>query len=105
MKHNNDYINITYALMQVFLIDAERNLVDVSYSFEGNYLTLQIVLTENTTLSKNTSDKINSILNSHIVIMNVLHISKNKFNESLGEWLPKEYSWLKYLLFSKSYLI
>lgn len=91
-----------YALMQVFMFKADKSVLDISYSVNEKNLTIQVVLLEGYTLSNEKIDNIKNSLIGFDVVIKEFYLTKEQFNESKGEWLPKYYEWLDYLLISKA---
>jgi predicted amino acid-binding ACT domain protein len=102
MEYNSEYINIKYALISAFLFKADSNILDISYNVQSDTLTIQVVLLEGAILSETLKEKAKINLPELDIVINVIHLTKEEFNENKGEWLPKHYQWLNYLLFSKA---
>lgn len=102
MKYNIDHIDLQYALIHCFLLKADVNIVDISYSISEENLTLQLVYLEGFTLSQIKIDNIKKALSNFNIVLIELYITKEQFNENSGEWQPRYYNWLDYLLFSKA---
>jgi hypothetical protein len=101
-NYNYEYINTQYALMEAFLFKVDKNVLDISYSVDVNKITIQVVLLEGFTLSQERIKNIKDRLSNVDVIITELHLTKEQFNENKGEWQPKYYKWIGYLLFSKA---
>ncbi len=102
---NDVHINISYTLMETFMVKADKNLLDISFMIEGKIITIQIVLLTGATLSISTLNKLFTSLHDYEVVIKYIHLSKEQFNESKGQWSPKSYDWIGNLLFSKSEII
>lgn len=102
MEYNIDYIDLKYTLINCFLINADKNVLDISYSINDNKIAIQVVLLDGFTLSQERVENINERLSSFDVAITELHLTKGQFNDSKGEWQPQYYKWLDYLLFSKA---
>lgn len=102
MEYNIDYINLKYNLINCFLLKADKNVLDISYSLDGKNISFQVVLLDGFTLSQERVENIKERLSSFEVAITELHLTKEQFNESKGEWQPQYYKWLDYLLFSKA---
>ena len=102
MKYNRQYIDLEYALIQTFLINAQRSILDISYNRDGNNVSIQIVLLEGYSLSDSIIQKMAKTLSAYSVSIKEIHIPKADFNKSKGEWRPAGYEWLSHLLFSKA---
>ncbi len=102
MEYNIDYTKLKYTLINCFLIKADKNVLDISYSLDGKKLFIQLVLLDGFTLSQGRVENIKERLSSFDVTITELHLTKGQFNESKGEWHPQYYKWLDYLLFSKA---
>lgn len=102
MKYNTQYLDVKYALIKTFLINADKDLLDVSYDLVNENLKVQVVLIEESNYSNQLTKTIKEYLTDWDVELIVLYVSKVKFNENKGEWNPKAYNWLRYLLFSKA---
>lgn len=101
MRYNLDYINVKYALISCFLFDADKNILDVSYSVYGKSMTIQVVLLEGFVLSNERIDKIRTELAGFDIRFREIWLSKERFNDGKGDWQPQLYKWLDHLLFSK----
>lgn len=102
MDYNLDYINLKYTLINCFLFKADKNILDISYSINEKKIAVQVVLLEGFTLSEEKTDNVKERLSSFDVVITELYLTKEQFNESKGEWQPRYYKWLDYLLFSKA---
>jgi hypothetical protein len=101
-EYNVEYINIHYALISSFLIKADKNVLDISYSINEKKITIQVVLLEGFTLSQERTDNVKETLSNFDVVITELYLTKEQFNDSKGEWQPRYYKWIGYLLFSKA---
>jgi hypothetical protein len=101
-NYNYELINIQYALMEVFLFKADKNVLDISYSIDGRNFFIQVVLLDGYTLTYERIKNIKEKFSSFEVVITELHLTKSLYNESKEEWQPKYYKWLDYLLFSKA---
>lgn len=102
MEYNFDYINLKYTLINCFLIKADKNVLDISYSINDSKIVIQVVLLDGFTLSQERVENIKERLSSFDIVITELHLTKKQFNENKGEWQPHNYKWLDYLLFSKA---
>ncbi|MCZ2101155.1 MAG: hypothetical protein LC107_06425 [Chitinophagales bacterium] len=102
IEYNVEYINTHYALISSFLIKADKNVLDISYNVDEKKMTIQVVLLEGFTLSKERTDNVKERLSGFEVVITELYLTKDQFNENKGEWQPRYYKWLDYLLFSKA---
>lgn len=102
MEYDIDYINLKYALINCFLFEASKNVLDISYCVDKRKVTIQVVLLVGFTLSQEIIHSIKNRLSNFDVVITGLYLTKEQFNESKGEWQPKHYKWLEYLLFSKA---
>lgn len=102
MEYNLDYIILKYTLINCFLFKADKNILDISYSINEKKIVIQVVLLEGFTLSEERIDNVKERLSSFDVVITELYLTKEQFNESKGEWQPRYYKWLDYLLFSKA---
>ena len=105
MEKDSKLIDLRCSLTQVFLIQAQKEIVDVSFSLSNNKITIQIVLLEGAELAQFIMDKINKNLKNYEVEINKVSISREKFNQNLGDWLPTFYNWLPHLVLSKAEVI
>lgn len=100
-----EYINIKYALIESFLIKAKKEILDISYNINEREITIQTVLLEGFNFPDRMIKDAKGKLSDFDIIVNELHLTKKQFNESRGEWRPKHYKWLDYLLFSKAEML
>jgi hypothetical protein len=54
--YNLAYINTHYALIEAFLFEADKNVLDISYSIDDKKMTIQVVLLDGFTLSQKWPD-------------------------------------------------
>ncbi len=104
-NYNIEYLEIEYSLMQVFLINIPDNILDISYHSFLKNIEIQVVILEETTIKSTYKKDIEHILEGYTIGINIVFISKEKFNENKGEWLPIYYTWLPNLLFSKAAIL
>jgi hypothetical protein len=104
-NYNHELIEIHYTLIEVFLINFQKEILDISYSINGREIYVQVVLLENFILQAETKEKLYQKLVGFDIVLKDLYITKEMFNESKGDWLPIHYNWLEYLLFSKSEIL
>ena len=104
-NYNIEYLEIEYSLMQVFLINIPDNILDISYHLLLKNIEIQVVILEDTTIKSSYRNDIEHILEGYTIDIKIVFISKEKFNENRGEWLPIYYSWLPNLLFSKAEIL
>lgn len=105
MEYNLDYINLKYTLINCFLFEADKNILDISYSINEKEIAIQVVLLEGFSLSQERADNVKEKLSGFDVVITELYLTKELFNDSKGEWQPKYYIWLDNLLFSKAELL
>lgn len=101
-NYNYDLISIQYTLIDIFLFKADRAILDISYSIDKNKIIIQIVILEGSTIQQKIIDNLKKELVGFEVIVKEIYLSKERFNDNKGEWQPKYYKWLDYLLFSKA---
>ena len=102
MDNYKEYIELKVNLINVILVGLPRNILDVSFDFEKETLTIQFVLLVGTFVDKSFFNKINNNFKNYNVTKEIIYISKEKYNENINGWLPSGYTWLKYNLFSKA---
>jgi hypothetical protein len=105
MNYNKPYIDLRYALINSFLINAKVNLLDLSYSIDGNLITIQIGYLDGTACEFDEMiNKFKSYVNDFEVMTVFLAISKNDFNaEAVEEFTI--YKRLESAFFVKSELL
>ncbi len=102
MEYNTQYLDLHYSLINAFMIGAEPNILDISYEKKERTIHIQIVLLDGTNLPEQRKRKVTQALPDYVIEIHQLHLAKEKFNESKGEWPPNYYTWLKHLLFTKA---
>lgn len=102
MKNYKEYISIKVDLINSILLRLPRNVLDISFDYDEKTITLQIILLSNTSLNDSFFRKIDNQFSDYEVIVKIINVSKEKFNENMGGWIPSGYIWLKYNLFSKA---
>lgn len=102
MKYNKEFLDIKCELIKCFLIEADKNILDISFNIQMDKIEIQVVLLVGNSISKDKRGCIEASLNSFEIIIREIYLSKEKFNENKGDWLPINYKWLDYLLFTKS---
>lgn len=95
-------LHIDYILIQNLLIDIEPSILDISYDLNDKNLFLQFVVLYGFNIPLEIIQKLRIELNSYNVQYNTISITREKFNENTGDWLPRYYKWLSHLLFSKA---
>lgn len=105
MNYNTDYINVKYALLSIFLINADRNILDISYDVCSTNIKIQVVLLNGEKLSSEIIKRVKRNLPEFVIHILELSITKEQFNETKGEWTPKYYTWLNYSLLSKAEIL
>lgn len=101
-KYNLKYLQTHYSLIKCFLFDADRNIVDISYSVDGKRLCIQTVLLTGSQLSKERIENVKSVFFDFEVVFIELFVTETQFNNYESGWQPQSYTWLDYLLFSKA---
>ncbi|MDH6310677.1 hypothetical protein M2451_003556 [Dysgonomonas sp. PFB1-18] len=102
MKNYKEYISIKADLINAILVKLPCNVLDISFDYDEKSITLQIVLLSNTNLDDSFFRRVDNLFNDYEVVTKIIHISKEKFNENMGGWIPSGYTWLKYNLLSKA---
>jgi hypothetical protein len=102
MKYNENFLDINYSLIRVFLLDVKPNIIEISYSVIPNIITVQIVLLENTILEESSKINVTQELADYAVEFNLIHISRETYNLNKGSWQPIAYNWLANVILSKS---
>jgi hypothetical protein len=101
-KIDIEYIEIKYALIEIFMINAQKYILDISYEMEDNNLIIQAVLLEESIFPEIIRQKLSCAFPKYHIDIKLLFISEQKFNSNPGEWNPRYYNWLSYLLFVKA---
>lgn len=102
MKYNIDYISIKYSLAKALMFNANEGILDISYYVIDRKIELQVVLLNGSILSEQEAEGVKESLLEYDVNVKEIYITKEQFNENIGEWTPKYYEWLENVLFSKS---
>lgn len=102
MEYNFEYINVHYSLLRAFLQNANSRVLDISYNRNGIVIDLQVVLLGDESLAEELKSRANEYLDNFQIAINEIHLTKEQYNESRGEWQPKYYTWLENVLFSKA---
>lgn len=105
INYNENYLNIHYLLITTFLIKVDKNILDISYSIDEDKITIQVVIIEKSNVSEGIKNKLKNQFSSFDINIIEFPLSKDKFNENKGDWSPKYYQWLDYVLFSKAEII
>ncbi|WP_163215066.1 hypothetical protein [Bacteroides sp. 519] len=98
-------VSIKRKLINIFLLEMPRNIVDISYEYNDVSLNIQIVLLDKTDLDKTYENILREEFDHFVVNVTILYIAKDAFNKNIGEWLPSEYNWLSNVLYSKAEII
>jgi len=104
-SYNIEYLNTHYAFVEAFLFKADKNVLDISYSVVEKVIAIQVVILEGFSLPIQLVENIKKSLPDFVVAITELHLTKEQFNENKGEWLPRYYKWMDYLLFSKAEIL
>lgn len=102
MLYNTEYISLKCLLIDTFLLDKEKAILDISYEIADDLLVVQIVLLNGFGISNELRRTIERDLAGFKIQVKEITLSKAEFNESKGYWQPQNYTWLKYLLFSEA---
>ena len=102
MQYNIDYLNVKYALVKAFLFNASEDILDISYCRIGTKIEIQVVLLQGCFLSEQMKERVKENLPEFDLSIEELHVTKEQFNENIGDWVPKYYDWLENVLFSKA---
>jgi hypothetical protein len=102
MEYDIDYLELKYNLINCFLINLHKNILDISYSIHDKNITIQVVLLTGYNLSPTSLEIIHEKLSDFKFEIKEIHLTKSEYNQSKGEWPPLNYKWLDYLLFSKA---
>jgi|SRR6218665_568089 len=102
MQYNVDYLSTHYALAKAFMFNASEDILDISYCRTGAKIEIQVVLLEGRFLSAQMKERVKENLPESDLSIAELHITKEQFNENIGDWAPKYYNWLENVLFSKA---
>jgi len=105
MKYDNKYNNLQYSLMSAFMLNASRDLLDVSYTVSDSEILIQIVLLEGTADFGTIRKDVSEMLPEYSIEIREVLLTKEQFNENKGEWIPIYYSWLDSVLFCKAEVI
>ena len=102
MKLDQEYISLKYALINAFLIDADSDILDISYIRGDSQIVIQVVLLEGKALSDGVKQRVCDKLDAFTIHFKEISISKRQFNETKGVWVSHYYHWLDDVLFSKA---
>lgn len=102
MQYNIDYLNVKYALVKAFMFNASEDILDISYSCTGTKIEIQVVLLGSCFLSEQMRERVEENLPEFDINITELHISKEQFNENIGDWTPIYYEWLEEVILSKA---
>ena len=102
MKYNLEFVNIKYALIESFMIQARHHILEISYSINGQKIDIQIVLLQGTFNRTNVLQTVHKNLPGYDISIKEIYLTKEVFNLNRGEWQPNQYSWLDNVLFSKA---
>ena len=105
MKYNHDYISLKYKLLNTLMVNVSKNVLDISYNNSMSKIIIQTVLIKGTVLEDEVKMKIFDILPEYEVVLKEIYLTKEQFNENIGDWSPKYYEWLDNLLFCKAEVI
>jgi hypothetical protein len=101
MIYNKEYLDLQYLLTKNFLIDIDKNILDISCSILKDEIIVQVVILKGTDPKINKTDKIHTFK----ITVQVVEMDKNGFNNNKGNWTIKGYNWLDQVLFSKDEVI
>jgi hypothetical protein len=92
-------------LINGFLIDAEPNILDVSYTHDTNRVVIQVILLKGNVISHEKMKVIGQLLIGYQWRIIEVNLSREQYNEKIDMWLPKNYTWLANILFSITEII
>lgn len=102
MQYNLDYLHVHYPLVKTFLNDADKYILDVSYDRVGVKIEIQVVLLKGHFISDDLRKRLAESLPEFNLDIKDVYLTKEQFNENIGEWAPKYYDWLDNVLYSKA---
>lgn len=102
MKYDIEYINVKYALLNAFMLNASKDVLDISYNKVDSEIIIQVVLMKGAVLFDEIKKTAIGNLPEYKIEIKELYLTKEQFNENKGEWAPKYYNWLDNLLFCKA---
>ena len=105
IENIEDYFDIKFRLINVFLLEMHENILDISYAYDKDTLNLQIVLLEGTVLAKCYDKSLRDTFNEYDVKIDMIFLTKEIFNQNKGGWLPSGYKWLEFVLYSKAEIL
>lgn len=94
-------LEICCALIEIFLIDADKNVLDISYNVQGNTVTIQVVMLTGSTLSTEKVGLVRKKIQNANVEITERYLTKDQFNQDRGDWCIA-YDRLDHVLFSKA---
>lgn len=101
MDYNETSLDIKYALINVFLTQNDRNVLDISYSVNRKVINIQLILLEHSLLKSLYIDRLNNELAGYIINLTKIYISRDEYNSNRDNWNPVAYNWLEDVLLSK----
>lgn len=105
MSNTKRFLKVKLNLIDLFLLNMEVDIIDISYDFDRENIDIQIVLLEGSILENSRYEKLNHLLNDYTIKVKTIFVTKDLFNEGKGEWLPCGYKWLSNVLFSKAEIL
>lgn len=100
----NEYLTIKIRLINLFLSQMIKEILDISYEYEGKYLKLQIVLLKGSD-SYSIERSVKNFFEGFIIDVEFVYLTKEEFNSNIGNWLPEKYKWLPHILYSKAEIL
>jgi hypothetical protein len=102
MEYNVENIEFSYSLISAFLVEFNNDILDISYTNRDKEISFQIVLLEGKILPEKIKNRLIQLLPEYNITIKQINLSREQFNMSKGEWLPRNYKWLESVLFSKA---
>lgn len=98
---HRQFLEIYCTLIEIFLIDADNNVLDISCKVLGNTVAIQVVMLTGTTLSMEKVGLVRKRLQNANVEITERYLTKDQFNQDRGDWCIA-YDRLDHVLFSKA---
>lgn len=99
------YLTIKMKLIELFLCQMPKEILDISYEYNETHLTIQLVLLEDYYIPLNIEEEIKNNFDSYIIDIKYIYLKSEVFNSNKGSWLPAGYEWLPHILYSKAEIL
>lgn len=100
-----EYIDIHPILVRVFMSNMPQEILDISYEYDSDSITIQIIILDSYILPTDYRKLVMDYFDNKQIDIQVIRLRKAEFNLTENSWSPLSYRWLSHVLFSKAAIL